>query len=476
MSNLTALVDTLLATRLAQRVDLVPLKPEVAIAGPGAVAQVEEIANDVRQPSRAAMLQQLGVGVLTDADPTSPSSASALLARPGENVTLSVAARAVSVILDASSGIKTKITGAEPLWPKAQPPLAPVLSATLARTVANSGLFYESHLAQFAAGTRTLAQLAQEPQGRLDATAKVALALPAANPATQASGVAGLVPVSSGLVHETQVVPNATVTAASPLPVADGADAAEQSGGVIVTLSGGGRLAEANGLPGAATLPAANDEAAVFSGKPGAAAALPHPVPGGLASGPDSAGFQQGGDLAHVQKNAYLAIQQADGQEPAAKNHLASALDASRNAPGLAGIHPDAVALVRQQLELLALPVFRWGGEASPGVPMDWEIHEEPEERQATSESEAVPRTWSTRVALTLPTLKQVEVRISLAGTTLKVHLAASETATREVMGEARTELPKRFAELGLQLTGLEIGMLAAASAAQAMPKDADAR
>ena len=132
---------------------------------------------------------------------------------------------------------------------------------------------------------------------------------------------------------------------------------------------------------------------------------------------------------------------------------------------------------MRQQLELLAVPVFRWGGEAWPGASMDWEIHEEePKERQAAADNEAVPRTWNTRLALTLPTLKDIEVRISLVGTALQVHLAASQNATRDLLSEGRIELPKRFGDLGLQLIGLHIGSPAAASAAQAEPKAADAR
>lgn len=41
------------------------------------------------------------------------------------------------------------------------------LAATLAQTVASSGLFYESHLAQWLRGQRTPAELADEPQNRL---------------------------------------------------------------------------------------------------------------------------------------------------------------------------------------------------------------------------------------------------------------------------------------------------------------------
>jgi hypothetical protein len=358
MSGLTPLVDTLLATRLAQRVDLVPLKPGVEIAGPGPVTSAEEVANDVRQPSRAAVEQQLGVGLLKS-DQRGHGDATA---GAGNGVTLSAAARAVSAILDGRAGAAAKITGTEALLPLPSSPLAG-LAASLARTVGNSGLFYESHLAQFAAGTCTLAELAQEPQARLDPALKAALALPAA----------------------------------------------------------------------------------------------------GLA---DSAQALQTSERSLLLENAYASNQDAEGQEPTAKQAGAAALDAARsNAAALAGIHPDAVALVRQQLELLAAPVFRWGGEAWPGVPMDWEIQEEA--RQAAADDETAPRRWSTRLALTLPTLREVEVRISLVGSALQVHLAASENATCDVLADARAELPERLQALGLQLTGLQIGALTPHPAAQ---------
>jgi len=49
------------------------------------------------------------------------------------------------------------------------PPLpASVLAGELARTVGESGLFYESHLAQWLAGQRSTASLGNEPQGRVD--------------------------------------------------------------------------------------------------------------------------------------------------------------------------------------------------------------------------------------------------------------------------------------------------------------------
>ena len=374
MSGLTALLDTLLATRLAQRVDLVPLKSELEIAGLGAVTRVEEVANDVRLTSRAALEQQLGVGLLKR-DQRGQGNAPA---RADETVTLSMTARAVNAILDGQTGVTSKIIGSKPLLPQSQPPLPHLLAATLARTVANSGLFYESHLAQFVAGTRTLAELTQEPQARLNSS-----------------------------------LPNSVLR--------DG---------------------------------------------------VRNPNPDQLA---------RSSERDYLDKTADESIQDVDGQEPALQSHGTNTTDVARsNAYGLNGIHPEAVLLVRQQLELLAVPVFRWGGEAWPGVPMDWEIHEKgrvghKEERQAAARNKVVPRTWSTRLALMLPTLKDVEVHVSLAGATLQIHFAARESATRALLSECCAELPKRFQKLGLQLIGLQIGSLPVASEAQEISKDGGA-
>lgn len=316
MSGLTPLIDTLLATRLAQRLDLLPLKSELEIASPGAVIQVKKVSNELHLQSRAALQQQLGVGLLKSGATGHGHGP----ARAGEAVTLSMAARAVSAILNSQAGATTKITGTEPLWPAAQSVQAPLLAEKLDSTVANSGLFYESHLAQYVAGTRTLAQLVQEPQVRLDAA-----------------------PLGAGAAVST-----------------------------------------------------ADDSAS---------------------------------DWAPV--------------------HVAEA------------IHPEAMALVRQQLELLTLPLFRWAGEVWPGTTMDWEIQEEPNERQTADDREAPARNWHTRLAMRLPALGAVDVRLTLAGNTLQVHLAAREPATVALLTDGGHALPRRFGALGLQLTELRIGALA---------------
>ncbi|MCK9213163.1 MAG: flagellar hook-length control protein FliK [Rhodoferax sp.] len=361
MSGLTPLVDTLLATRLAQRLDLLPLKSEPEIASPGSVIRVKKVDNELHLPSRAGLQQPVGVGLLKSGATGHGQGQGP--ARAGEAVTLSVAARAVSAILASQDGASTKITGTEPLWSAAQSVQAPLLAATLAAAVANSGLFYESHLAQYAAGTRPLAQLAQEPQARLGAA-------------------------PSGAQAEAPPDPDL------PLPAA----------GMRAVVASAGQGAVAGAGQGAVA---------------GAAAADP-----------------------------------TEGPRPAGP---AGAMPA----PVAEAIHPEAMPLVRQQLELLTLPLFRWTGEAWPGAPMDWEIQEEQGERQAAAEPQAVAGAWTTRLAIRLPALGAVDLRLTLAGSTLRVHLAARESATVALLTEGGHALPPRLGALGLQLAELQIGALA---------------
>jgi len=387
MSGVTALVDTLLATRLAQRVDLVPLKPQVEIAGPVAATRAEKTVNDVRLPSRAA-LEQFGVDLSGGRKDTpgarSPASA---------GVTLSAVARAISAILDPQMGPALKIRSPEPLWPQSRAPVAQLLTARLVQAVGNSGLFYESHLQQFATGLRSLEQIAREPQA--------ALALPL-------------------------LLAASTDTAVAPLVAAKPAAGLGPGAGPVTALFAAG--------PG-------SDAQAVRSG----------PVPLAVVYGRDG---KPGKSLPPLREIAGAA---ADAKAPVA----GPVGDKDSSSAVAAAIHPDAIGLVRQQLELLSIPVFRWSGEAWPGTPMDWDIKEEPKEEPTEDstpfDGEVQPPAWTTNLTLTLPTLKSVQVRLTLAGNTLLVRLASDEDTTLAAFDEARLSLAARFDTLGLQLANLQV-------------------
>ena len=74
---------------------------------------------------------------------------------------------------------------------------------------------------------------------------------------------------------------------------------------------------------------------------------------------------------------------------------------------------------------------------------------------------------------MTLPTLGDIEVRISLTGNGLQVRLAASDNATLDLLQETRGALPASLRESGLELTDLQIGPLAPPDAGPA-PEAAD--
>ena len=126
-------------------------------------------------------------------------------------------------------------------------------------------------------------------------------------------------------------------------------------------------------------------------------------------------------------------------------------------------IHPQTVALVHQQLDLLATSVFRWSGQAWPNVPMEWSIHEEADQPadapgdQRNDERKERPRSWSTTVSLSLPKLGAVDLRLSLTGELVQARLAASEGATLARLRSDSGELGPRLEAAGLRLQDLQI-------------------
>lgn len=84
--------------------------------------------------------------------------------------TLSTTARLIDSVLHSAQQ-NAALTGKAPIMdmtaPDAPIPATAPIAAALRDTLTTSGLFYESHLREWAAGTRTLAELAREPQAQL---------------------------------------------------------------------------------------------------------------------------------------------------------------------------------------------------------------------------------------------------------------------------------------------------------------------
>lgn len=318
MSGGTPLIDKVLATAPMQRSDLVPLKGQLAIYAPDATTDIEAIANDTRLPSRAAVDRQLGVDPSQAAQPGIARPMSDSGSGVADGASLSAAARVISELLGSAPAKGEPVRGSAPLWPAASTPEPQQLAAALARSVADSGLFYESHLLQFFSGQRSLAQLLQEPQAHLR--------LPLAAAETSAT------------------------TAATP-----------------------------------------------------------------------------------------------------ATSHVAASMAA------------EAIPLVRQQLELLALSQFRWSGEAWRDAGMEWEVTEHGRRQQGGADShdpDSAACTWSTRLSMTLPRLGSIELRLSLVNDSWRADLGAADVATMNAMRADSAQLRQRFSAAGLPLGGLEVAQL----------------
>ncbi|WP_133961682.1 flagellar hook-length control protein FliK [Burkholderia pseudomallei] len=298
--------------------------------------------------------------------------------------------------------------------PQAALPASPAaaLSLALVQAVAQSGLFYESHLAQWLAGQRTTAELAREPQARL----------------------------ASGAEPDAQA-------GAQPGQMGDALDdALADLLAVRLPLPQGGRDAPAQGAarpPGQPGQPAGGaDEGAAASGRAPTNAAVPA-----------------------RSVDAYAALADADGKPgaPSAQTALARAgmppTGADTPASIAASLHAATLPIVRQQLDLLATDQFRWIGEAWPGARLDWTIEPDEQhgrERPAPDADFPDARGWRTRLTLALPSLGTIDAELVLNGEQLAARLRASEAGAARLASHGEA-LRARLQALGLQVSGLSI-------------------
>jgi len=220
------------------------------------------------------------------------------------------------------------------------------LSLRLAQAVTHSGLFYESHQAQWAAGARPFLELLMEPQAHL-------------------AGPRSLPP--SANINDMNASPT----------VREMAD------------------------------PVADDTV---------------PAPGHIHSHSDS-------DLAHRYPN-----------------HLEP-------------VHRHALALVRQQLEVLETRHVTWQGEAWPGQAITLEIFEEDyrgrEERDEMDQDYRIP--WKTRLGLDLPNLGRVIANLRLHQQGLEVSLSTTDHGAKAVLQSSAGSLAQGLGGAGIKLLGMGV-------------------
>ncbi|MBM5581593.1 flagellar hook-length control protein FliK [Burkholderia pseudomallei] len=429
-------IDTAAAAILASRIDSLldaiqpaaggAAAPQVGTSGaPPASAAPRPAASGPPPASAQTALSEVGLtldAISRYGGAATPAVVGAAPLLPAAPTAVAVAAQAASLdpllaTPDARAGNPAAATApgaAAQAAPQAALPASPAaaLSLALVQAVAQSGLFYESHLAQWLAGQRTTAELAREPQARL----------------------------ASGAEPDAQA-------GAQPGQMGDALDdALADLLAVRLLLPQGGRDAPAQGAarpPGQPGQPAGGaDEGAAASGRAPTNAAAPA-----------------------RSVDAYAALADADGKPgaPSAQTALARAgmppTGADTPASIAASLHAETLPIVRQQLDLLATDQFRWIGEAWPGARLDWTIEPDEQhgrERSAPDADFPDARGWRTRLTLALPSLGTIDAELVLNGEQLAARLRASEAGAARLAphGEA---LRARLQALGLQVSGLSI-------------------
>jgi len=132
-----------------------------------ATARLDQIALAKTTPGQLA-------AQLVDAAALTPEQAAALVLAgptPSDKTTLSAAARLIDSLLQSSvaAQLPKTLTATQPLLAKVSidnPPQASQLGPELQKALAQSGVFYESHLKQWSYGERSLTQLQAEPQNQ----------------------------------------------------------------------------------------------------------------------------------------------------------------------------------------------------------------------------------------------------------------------------------------------------------------------
>ncbi|VVE35712.1 hypothetical protein PCE31106_03874 [Pandoraea cepalis] len=422
-------LDSVLATTLARRLDtlLGVGQGAASTTAPGAVSGLQPtgdatsaLVDLATRPSTTAV----GLG-------NAPPQTGARLPSPVQQATLSAAARTIDTILRLAPDSPGPVQASTPVWPAAPgtgaPALAPLLAAALKEALSASGLFYESHLSQWASGSRSFEQLQAEPQLRWPASANLAAQLRAAGADATLPGPGPLTRLLGPAGADAVLATGWPTLSPSTLPVAAASGAA--SPGVVAPPATG--EAADSGLHASANLP-------------NTANALAHAA-----------------SVAHTTSSVLPGAQGADatlaalsnGSPPNAAPHgPAGAMAAVANAPA------ESVTLVRQQLDMLVNPQFQWNGMAWPGAPMAWQVEERA--GQPMPGEAATPSTWHTHLRLTLPLLGTVDVTLGLSGQQLQARLLTDSSVSADVLSQEGEVLRQRLAAVGLIASQLSFGAL----------------
>jgi len=269
----------------------------------------------------------------------------------------------------------------------------------LRETLSNSGLFYESHQAQWLQGTRSTAQLLHEPQNLTPEQAK----------AVTAGNAAGRAVMVGDTAEKTAM-------------------ASDAPGKTAMASDTYGKAAMASDAPGKTAMASdAYGKAAMVSNTYGKTAMM--------------------GDTANPSVTA----------SNTANTNKSDQLNMTPLPEGKAlGIPEHLQPLVQQQLNALETRQMVWQGNVWPEQPMQWEVHEQPPPTPGAEEQ----RQWVTQLRLDLPNLGEVVATLRFNNTGLSLTLNAATPETRAMLGNASTQLVSALSDVGIPVLSTQVATI----------------
>ncbi|MBS0543655.1 MAG: flagellar hook-length control protein FliK [Proteobacteria bacterium] len=148
-----------------------------------------------------------------------------------------------------------------------------------------------------------------------------------------------------------------------------------------------------------------------------------------------------------------------DGAATPARAAAVAAIADEAAAPRAQPIPDRLLPVVHQQLNALATHQYVWQGQAWPGQPVEWIIHD-PEDQAAGREqadaADAAPE-WKTTLRLTLPRLGGVEAQLHLTAAGVALRMRTADPATMAALQDHRDELQSALEAANLSLAGMVV-------------------
>ena len=319
------------------------------------------------------------------------------------------------------------------------------VASALKNTLAYSGLFYESHVSQWATGSRSLTDLMREPQAKYSNSQLVAAALnfgsgkdadPTAATHSLAPGLTAsdASPAETHVPSAAQLGPNPAAELNDPIPHAP-------TSSLSPLIESGNENTPPASMHGAPAASASTADTHIASNAPQSANAQ-----NAIAADPQTDTSQTTAAKANTSPEVSSHTKIGDGSQ--------SINATSTSNPRPEAMQSETARMVSLQLDTLEHQRVMWRGEVWPGQPMEWEVTEDAPDSHGPTGAE---KSWQSVLRVELPSLGAVAATIRLTGQHVQVQMRAANESTAALLRSHGDKLASAMDAAGSPLDVLTV-------------------